>query len=342
MSTPRLVERYRHLRTDPAARRVLYVRAAVLAALRTTLSRAGHVEIDTPLLQRVRRPAPERPFRTHTRHLPPNTYLRSSTLHLRGMLTAGVERVYEVGRRFRDEPADATHLPEHTLVEIYRAYATDTDMADLVREVLTAAAHAALGTTRVHLPGGAEVDLAAAPGRMSLHQALAHATGTTVTPDTGLGQLRELACAHGLALDANANADQALLELYDRLAQPALTAPTLVEAFPASQSPLAQARADDPRLACKWDLVIGGVEVATAYTELVDPAQLRARLALSADGSPAPAEAAGMDEGFTEVFASPHTTMPPAAGLCIGADRLVQLLTGAPTLAATLPFGSTW
>ncbi|MCY9787131.1 hypothetical protein KIK06_24915 [Nocardiopsis sp. EMB25] len=342
MTTPRLADRYRQLRTDPAARRTLYARAATLAAVRTTLTRAGHIEIDTPLLQRARRFHPGRSFRTHPHHLPPTTYLRSSTLHLRGMLTAGVERVYEVGRRFRDEPSDATHLPEHTLVEIYRAHATYEDMAELVRELFVAAALAALGTTRLKVADGTGIDLADDPEHLSIHQALSCATGTEVTPGTDLDHLRDLADAHDVTLGPQASADLALLDLYEHLAEPHLMAPTLVTGFPAGQSPLAKAHPDDDRLAQKWDLVIGGVEMATSYTELVDPAELAARLTPPTDGSPPPIEAAGLDEDFVEVFASSHTTMPPAAGLCIGADRLVQLLTGAPTVHDALPFGGAW
>lgn len=330
-----LVDHYARLRTDPQARSILRSRAATTAAVRRYLARAGHIEIDSPLLQTRPRPVPGRSFRTETDHLGPHTYLRSSPLHLRAMLTAGFDRVYEIARTFRDEPADVTHHPEYTLVEIYRADADHLAMADLARDLIIEAAHTAQGTTRITLPTGTVVDLADQWTRTGLHEAIAEATGTAITPATPLKQLTEIAADFHVTLGDTADAAAATLDLYEALVEPHLTGPVLVTGFPARLSPMARTCPDEPLLAQKWDLVIGGVEIATGYTELSDPDELKQRLAPSADGSPPAHEAETIDEEFLAVFAA---GMPPAGGLCIGLDRLVQALTTAPGINAVIPF----
>ncbi|HET6705517.1 amino acid--tRNA ligase-related protein [Amycolatopsis sp.] len=331
--TGSLAARYAELRAVPAARKVLVARSRVLDVLRRGLHDSGHVEVDTPLLQRSR-PAPGRSFRTETQSLDPHIYLRSSPLHLRAMLTTGLERVFEIGRSFRDEPVDPTHSPEYSLVELYQAGADYTTLRTTARELITAAARAVISGTELATPSGDVVDLAAEWPVVPFHTAVGAALHHPVDPATPAAELRSLAEQHDVPVRAGADAEEILLELYDHLVEAATTAPTFYVDFPAGPSPLAKACGHDPRLAQKWDLVIGGREIATAYTELADAAELRARLAPDGDRILS-SEAATLDEEWLEVFAG---TMPEAGGLCIGLERLLLTVTGAAALREVIPF----
>jgi elongation factor P--beta-lysine ligase/N-dimethylarginine dimethylaminohydrolase len=331
--TGSLAARYAQLRTDPAARRVLEARSRVVDVLRRSLHDGGHVEIDTPLLQRSR-PAPGRSFRTETQSLDPHIYLRSSPLHLRAMLTTGLERVFEIGRSFRDEPVDPTHSPEYSLVELYQACADYTSLQTTARELITVAARAVLGGTEIRTRTGEVDDLAAAWAVVPFHTALSSALSHPVDPGTPAAELRRLAEQHQVPVRPGADAEEIALELYDRLVEAATVAPTFYVDFPAGPSPLAATCVHDARLAQKWDLVIGGREIATAYTELADAAELRRRLAPDGDRILS-SEAATLDAEWLEVFAG---NMPEAGGLCIGLERLLLTLTGAAELREVIPF----
>lgn len=328
-----LAARYAELRTVPAAREVLVARSRVVDVLRRALHDSGHVEVDTPLLQRSR-PAPGRSFRTETRSLDPHIYLRSSPLHLRAMLTTGLARVFEIGRSFRDEPVDPTHSPEYSLVELYQAGADYTTLRATARELITAAARTVLGGTTLRTRTGHTVDLAAEWAVVPFHTALGAALDHPVDPGTPAAELRRLAERHQVPVRADAGAEEIALELYDRLVEAATLAPTFYVDFPAGPSPLAQASGHDARLAQKWDLVIGGREIATAYTELADATELRRRLTPDGDRILS-SEAATLDAEWLEVFAG-H--MPAAGGLCIGLERLLLTLTGATALREVIPF----
>ncbi|WP_337824585.1 amino acid--tRNA ligase-related protein [Amycolatopsis sp. A1MSW2902] len=328
-----LAARYGQLRTDPAAREKLVARSRVVDVLRRSLHDSGHVEVDTPLLQRSR-PAPGRSFRTETQSLDPHIYLRSSPLHLRAMLTTGFDRVCEIGRSFRDEPVDPTHSPEYSLVELYQAGADCTSLRDTARDLIIAAARAATGGTEIRTRDGAAVDLGAPWAVVPFYTALGTALDRPVGPGTPAAELARLARHHRVSVRASAGAEEIALELYDRLVEAATATPTFYVDFPAGPSPLAAACDHDPRLAQKWDLVIGGREIATAYTELADIAELRRRLAPDGDRILS-SEAATMDDEWLEVFAG---TMPEAGGLCIGLERLLLTLTGATALREVIPF----
>lgn len=328
-----LAARYTELRTQPRARQMLEARSRVVDAIRRRLHDSGHIEVDTPLLQRSR-PAPGRSFRTETKSLDPHIYLRSSPLHLRALLTTGLDRVFEIGRSFRDEPVDPTHCPEYSLVELYQVDATYQTLRVTAHELITAAARAVLGDTTIRTLAEQRIDLAAPWAVVPFHRALSTALGHHVTPDTTAGQLRELADHHQLPVRDEADRDEITLELYDRLVEPATVAPTIHTDFPAGPSPLAHTCTHDPRLAQKWDLVIAGREIATAYTELADPAELRRRLSPAGDRVLC-SEAATLDEDWLDVFAA---EMPAAGGLCIGLERLLLTLTGAAELREVIPF----
>jgi elongation factor P--beta-lysine ligase/N-dimethylarginine dimethylaminohydrolase len=328
-----LTTRYRQLRGDPVARQVLQARSRVLNALRRALHDSGHVEVDTPLLQRAR-PAAGRSFRTETQSLDPHTYLRSSPLHLRAMLTIGLERVFEIGRSFRDEPVDATHSPEYSLVELYQVGADYHQLRTTARDLILAAARTATGYTTIHTRTGYPIDLGAEWAVVPFHTALSTALQHPIDPATSGDELRELAHHHRIEVRADGDAPELLLELYDQLVEPATVAPTFYIDFPASPSPLARTCDHDARLAQKWDLVIDGREVATAYTELTDVTELRHRLAPSGDRILS-SEAASIDEDWLEVFTA---GMPPAGGLCIGLERLLLTVTDTGHLWEVIPF----
>jgi lysyl-tRNA synthetase class 2 len=250
------------------------------------------------------------------------------------MLTTGMERVFEIGRTFRDEPADPTHAPEHSLVELYQAGADYETLRVTVRELIATAATAATGGTVIHTRGGNGVDLAAPWPVVSFYEAVSTAAGEEITPGTTAGRLRELASRRQVPVRAGASADDIALCLYDQLVEPGTTGPTIYADFPAGPSPLARACPHDRRLAQKWDLVIDGREIATAYTEQADPDELRRRLAPDGDRILS-SEAATLDGDWLAVFTA---GMPPAGGLCIGLERLMLTLTGSADLRDVIPF----
>ena len=328
-----LAARYAELRNVPAARHMLEARSRLVDVLRRSLHDSGHIEVDTPLLQRSR-PSAGRSFRTETRSLDPHVYLRSSPLHLRAMLTTGMDRVFEIGRSFRDEPLDATHSPEYSLVELYQASANYQTLRATAYDLITTAARTVLGGTIIRSRAGDGVDLAASWKVVPFYTAVSVALARPVSPDTTTADLRGLAERHQVPVRAGADADEIALELYDRLVEPSTLAPTIHTDFPASRSPLARTCAHDERLAQKWDLVIDGREIATAYTELADADELRRRLAPDGDRILS-SEAATLDAEWLDVFA---VNMPAAGGLCIGLERLLVTLTGAADLCQVIPF----
>lgn len=324
--------RYAELRS-PHARQVLEARSRVTDALRRSLHDTGHIEVDTPLLQHSR-PSPGRSFRTETTSLTPHLYLRSSPLHLRAMLTTGLQRVCEIGRSFRDEPVDPTHSPEYTLVELYQAGADYQSLRATAQKLVCTAARAARGETVIETRDGQRLDLAQPWTVVPFYDALSAAVDEQVTPATTASRLHALAERHHVPVRPGANAEELALELYDRLVEPATTEPSVYTDFPAGPSPLAERCAHDPRLAQKWDLVVDGREIATAYTELADPDELRRRLAPDGDRVLS-AEAGGIDAQWLNVFS---TGMPASGGLCLGLERLLLTVTEATTVREVIPF----
>jgi lysyl-tRNA synthetase, class II len=255
-------------------------------------------------------------------------YLRIALeLYLKRLVVGGIERVYEIGRIFRNEGADSTHNPEFTMLEAYEAYGDYNTMATLTRELLQSAAWAALGGTVVRRPDGTEYDIGGQWRSVTVHEALSEALGEHVTPDTSVDSLRKLAAGAGVELQPGWGAAQILLELHEHLVEGRTVEPTFYRDFPVEVSPLTRQHRDDPRLAEKWDLVAFGTEIATAYSELVDPVEERARLTaqslLAAGGDP---EAMQLDEDFLRAL---EHGMPPSGGLGMGIDRMLIMLTGA-------------
>ncbi len=320
--------RYVDLIVNPEARRLPELRAAVTRAIREELHSQGFIEAETPMLQTLHGGANARPFVTHINAYDMPLYLRIALeLYLKRLMVGGLEKVYELGRNFRNEGADATHNPEFTMLEAYEAYGDYGTIGALTQSLIVSAAQAGLGGTVVRRPDGGEHDIGGEWPSVSVHDAVSAALGEKVTPDTGEDQLRRLADQAGIAVDPAWNAGQVLLEIYEHLVESKTVLPTFYRDFPVEVSPLTRAHREDPRLAEKWDLVAFGTEIGTGYSELVDPVEQRARLTaqslLAAGGD---AEAMQLDEDFLRAL---EYGMPPAGGMGMGIDRVLIMLTGA-------------
>ncbi len=322
----RVRQRYVDLIVRPDARAMVQARADVLHSLRETLRAEGYLELETPILQTVHGGAAARPFGTHLNAFDLSMSLRIALeLYLKRAIVGGLERVYEIGRNFRNEGVDSSHSPEFTMLEAYAAYGDYDTMAQLTHRLVVDAA-TALSVTEVRAANGTEIDLFGEWTSVTVHQAVSAAVGEQVTPDTSADHLIDVARKAQVELRPEWDAGQIVLELYEKLVEHTLIQPTFVRDYPVSVRPLARPHRNDPRLAEAWDLVIGGTELAPAYTELADPVEQRRRLveqSLAASGGNP--EAMQLDEDF--LLALEHG-MPPTGGMGLGVDRLIMLLTG--------------
>jgi lysyl-tRNA synthetase, class II len=324
----RVRQRYVDLIVNPPSRQMVRDRAAIVRSLRDTLHARGFVEVETPQLQVVHGGAAARPFHTHVNALDLDVTLRIALeLYLKRAVVGGIDRVFEIGKNFRNEGIDSTHFPEFTMEELYESYGDYDTVAALTRELVLAAARA-VGRTVVPDGRGGEVDLEQPWRSATLHALVSEAVGEQVGPGTGRERLVALAERHGVALKPEWDEGEMVLELFEQLVEHTLLQPTFVRDYPVSVRPLARDHRDDPRLAEAWDLVIAGTELATGYSELVDPVEQRRRLteqsARAAGGDP---EAMQLDEDFLRAL---EHGMPPTGGQGMGVDRLVMLLTGQP------------
>ncbi len=327
----RVRQRYLDLTMNGGARRQLAARSAAIRAVRETLQGHGFLEVETPILQTVHGGANARPFRTHSNAYDLELYLRiAPELYLKRLMVGGLDRIFEIGRNFRNEGVDATHNPEFTMLEAYQAYGDYATMRPLVAAIIRAAAVAATGGTVVRGTdaGGRvqEVDLSEPFRVMTVNAAISGAAGVEVTAGTDRGALVRLADQLQIPVDAGWTRGHVLLKLYEHLCEHPTVEPTFYCDFPAEVSPLTRQHRDDPRLAERWDLVCFGAEIGTAYSELVDPVEQRSRLTtqslLAAGGDP---EAMELDEDFLTAL---EHAMPPSGGLGLGVDRLIMMLTG--------------
>ena len=324
----RVRQRYVDLIINPAARRMAELRAVITRSLREELHARGFLEAETPVLQVLHGGANARPFITRSNAYDIELYLRIALeLYLKRLVVGGIEKVYEIGRIFRNEGADATHNPEFTMLEVYEAYGDYNSIGTLTRELIQAAARAALGGTVVRRPDGSEHDIGGEWPSVTVHEAVSRALGEEITPDTSEATLRQLSDRAGIHQDPKWNRGQVLLELYEHLVEARTVAPTFYRDFPVEVSPLTREHRADPRLAEKWDLVAFGAEIGTGYSELVNPVQQRERLTaqslLAAGGDP---EAMQLDEDFLRAL---EYGMPPSGGVGVGTDRLLIMFTGA-------------
>jgi lysyl-tRNA synthetase class 2 len=327
--------RYLDLVSSPDAREVVRARSTAVQALRQGLLDRGYLEVETPMLQQIHGGANARPFTTHINAYDLDLYLRiAPELYLKRLCVGGLEKVFEMGRTFRNEGVSYKHNPEFTMLEAYQAFADYDVMLDLTRELIQGAATAAFGAP-VARKDSTEHDISGHWPVKTVYGALSEALGEEVDADTPLETLLRLCDGAGVPYTADDGRGDVVLEMYERLVEEKTQLPTFYKDFPTDVSPLTRQHRTDPRLAERWDLVAFGIELGTAYSELTDPVEQRRRLTaqslLAAGGDP---EAMELDEDFLDAL---EYAMPPTGGLGIGVDRLVMFLTGR-TIRETLPF----
>ncbi|MEU8953345.1 bifunctional lysylphosphatidylglycerol synthetase/lysine--tRNA ligase LysX [Streptomyces sp. NPDC048518] len=332
--------RYLDLVASPGARDVVRARSTAVQALRQGLLDRGYLEVETPMLQQIHGGANARPFTTHINAYDLDLYLRiAPELYLKRLCVGGMEKVFEMGRTFRNEGVSYKHNPEFTMLEAYQAFADYDVMLDLTRELIQGAATAAFGSPLARKADGAgrlvEHDISGLWPVKTVYGAISEALGEEVDADTPLPRLHQLCDRAAVPYTAEDGRGDVVLEMYERLVEEKTTLPTFYKDFPTDVSPLTRQHRTDPRLAERWDLVAFGTELGTAYSELTDPVEQRRRLTaqslLAAGGDP---EAMELDEDFLDAL---EYAMPPTGGLGIGVDRLVMFLTGL-TIRETLPF----
>ncbi|WP_332759726.1 bifunctional lysylphosphatidylglycerol synthetase/lysine--tRNA ligase LysX [Streptomyces sp. MT206] len=336
----RVRRRYLDLVASPEARDVVRARSTAVQALRQGLLDRGYLEVETPMLQQIHGGANARPFRTHINAYDLDLYLRiAPELYLKRLCVGGMEKVFEMGRTFRNEGVSYKHNPEFTMLEAYQAFADYDVMLDLTRELIQGAATAAYGSPIAHKagPDGKLVvhDISGIWPVKTMYGAIGEALGEEVDADTAEPVLRRLCDRAGVPHGPEDTRGDVVLEMYERLVEERTKLPTFYKDFPTDVSPLTRQHRRDPRLAERWDLVAFGTELGTAYSELTDPVEQRRRLTaqslLAAGGDP---EAMELDNDFLDAL---EYAMPPTGGLGIGVDRLVMFLTGL-TIRETLPF----
>jgi lysyl-tRNA synthetase class 2 len=336
-------QRYLDLIVSPHTRETFRRRARIVSTMRRWLDERGFLEIETPVLQTEAGGADARPFETHHNALDLPLTLRIATeLHLKRLVVGGFERVYELGRIFRNEGVSTRHNPEFTSVEIYQAYADYHTMMDLTEELIVAAAREVCGGTQITYQGS-EVDLTPPWRRATMHDLVQEATGLDFTAfeasDPLESRARAAAAMAAAGLEVPDAADclgRLLVEAFEQTVETSLIQPTFVLDYPVENSPLARAHRSKPGLVERFELFIVGRETANAFSELIDPVDQRSRLEMQQErrraGDP---EAQTVDEDFIHAL---EVGMPPTGGLGIGIDRLVMLLTDSPSIRDVIAF----
>jgi lysyl-tRNA synthetase class 2 len=304
------------------------LRAAVVRSIRDNLHRRSFIEVETPMLQTIASGAAARPFSTHMNAYDMELFLRiAPELFLKRAVVGGIDRVFEINRNFRNEGADSSHSPEFAMLEVYEAYGDYLTMAELTQNLVQTAALEGLGTQVVTLPDGSEYNLGGEWARMSMFETLSESVGVEVTPEWQIPQLLDLSRKLGMDIEHKATSAGKLVELlWEHQIGDHLTAPTFVMDFPVETSPLTREHRSKVGVVEKWDLYVRGFELATAYSELVDPVIQRQRLEEQSKFAAAgDDEAMRIDEDF--LVAMEHA-MPPSGGMGMGIDRLLMALTG--------------
>ncbi|HEY9309078.1 MAG TPA: lysine--tRNA ligase [Microbacterium sp.] len=323
----RVRSRFLDLIVRDRARETVVARAKVNASLRATFASHDFIEVETPMLQVQHGGASARPFITHANAFDADLYLRiAPELFLKRAVVGGIDRVFEINRNFRNEGADSTHSPEFAMLEAYQAYSDYNGIADLTQELIQNAAIAVAGSTTVTWADGTEYELGGQWDRLSMYESLSEAAGRTITPETPFDELVALAEAEGVDLPPHAIHGKLVEELWEHFVKPGLTRPTFVMDFPLDTSPLVREHRSIAGVVEKWDLYVRGFELATGYSELVDPVIQRERFVeqakLAARGD---LEAMRIDDEFLRAL---EHGMPPTGGMGMGIDRLLMAVTG--------------
>jgi lysyl-tRNA synthetase class 2 len=323
----RIRQRYVDLILRPQARETVRNRAAVVRSLRESFHKRGFVEVETPMLQTLHGGAAARPFVTRSNALDIDLFMRiAPELYLKRCVVGGIDKVFEINRNFRNEGSDSSHSPEFSMLEYYEAYATYDTNAKMTRELIQEAAQAVFGSHVVVLADGTEYDLSGEWTTITMYGSLSEAVGEEITPDTSVEFLRELCEKHGMEVAPKLSHGKLVEELWEHLIGDHLYAPTFVRDFPVETSPLTRQHRTQPGVAEKWDLYVRGFELATGYSELVDPVVERERLEAQARlGAAGDEEAMPVDEDFLR---SLEYGMPPTGGVGMGIDRLLMAITG--------------
>ncbi len=322
----RVRRRYVDLIVRDEAREMVRKRSAITRAVRETLYAQDYLEVETPILQLLHGGAAARPFGTHLNAFDIDMSLRIALeLHLKRTMVGGVSRVFEMGRVFRNEGVDSSHSPEFTMLEAYEAWGDQFSVGKLTQEIVLAAADA-VGTRQIETPQGT-IDLDGEWPWVPVYPRLSEELGREITVDTPADELRALADERGVEVDPAWDAGKLVMELFGEIVEPTLIQPTFVCDYPAVAQPLARINKEDPGKVLAWDLIIGGMERGTGFTEMIDPViqrdVLTAQSLKAAAGDP---EAMQLDTDFIEAL---EYGVPPMGGLGIGIDRLIMLLTGA-------------
>ena len=319
--------RYVDLIVRPEARSNARLRPAVMASLRNTFSKKDFLEVETPMLQVMHGGAAARPFKTFSNAYEMDLFLRiAPELYLKRCVVGGLEKVYEINRNFRNEGADSSHSPEFAMIETYEAFGDWNTMAELTKTLIQDAAKAVFGSYVVKHFDGKEVDLGGKWNEISLYDAISDGVGEKVTALTTYEELKKIATKLGIKIDPKWITGKLAEEIFEHVAKDKLTKPTFVKGFPIDTSPLVRSHREIVGVAEKWDLYVEGFELATGYSELVDPVIQRERLVEQSKlGASGDLEAMGLDEDFLKAM---EYGMPPMGGMGMGVDRLLMALTG--------------
>jgi lysyl-tRNA synthetase class 2 len=335
-------QRYLDLIVNPDSRRVFEVRSRVLAALRSFLNARGYLEVETPMMQPIAGGALARPFVTHHNALDMQLFLRiAPELYLKRLTAGGIERVYEINRNFRNEGISTQHNPEFTMLEFYQAYSDYQALMVMTEEMLSGVAREAIGTDQITF-GEHRISLAPPYRRVSLRDGAREAASAKLAVDVTDADLRQGDTASALAGRLGIEVNEAwgpgkvTTEIFERLNDGGLIEPTFVYDFPTEVSPLSKQKPDDPETVERFELYVGGFEVANAFSELNDPAEQRRRFeAQLSDRASGNLEAHAMDEDYIRAL---EYGLPPTAGEGVGVDRLVMLLTNSPSIRDVILF----
>jgi lysyl-tRNA synthetase class 2 len=329
-------KRYLDLIMNPEVKQTFVTRSKIVSAIRNYLNSQGFLEVETPTLHAIAGGAAARPFITHHNALDMKLYMRIALeLHLKRLIIGGMEKVYEIGRVYRNEGISTRHNPEFTLLELYEAYADFHDIMNLTENLIAHVAKEVLGTTKITYQGQ-EVDLTPPWDRKSMVELIREHVGVDFTRHMTDEEARKLAKEHGVEVTDQMKFGHVVNEFFEQKVEHLLIQPTFVYGHPVEISPLAKKNAEDPRFTDRFELFIVGREHANAFTELNDPIDQRERFeAQLKEKAAGNEEAHPMDEDFLEAM---EYGMPPTGGLGIGIDRLVMLLTDSPSIRDVLLF----
>ena len=319
--------RYVDLIVRPEARFNARLRPQVMKSLRESFSNREFIEVETPMLQVMHGGAAARPFKTHSNAYDMELFLRiAPELFLKRCVVGGLERVFEINRNFRNEGADSSHSPEFAMIEAYQSYGDWDSIATLTRDLIQEAAFTVFGSHVVTHHDGRELDLGGTWREANLFDLISEGVGEVVTPQSSLDELKIIATKLGMKIDPKWITGKLAEEIFEHVTEGQLNEPIFVRGYPVDTSPLVRAHRTTPGLVEKWDLYVEGFELATGYSELIDPVIQRERLVEQAAlGAKGDVEAMNLDEDFLRAM---EYGIPPMGGMGMGVDRLLMALTG--------------